>query len=163
MIHRTVAAMAIMIGLFGLFSSVSPTMAAPIKIAVAGFEVEGDTLPPHITHIVAEWLSTALVKDKRLEVIEHRLVKELLEEQKFNQSGLVEHDQAEQTGRMLGVDKIVTGTVIQFLDTVEVTARVIHIEQGVVLAAEKILSKDLSKLEGEVEKLSQKLVKHLVR
>jgi len=152
-----------MVGLFSLFSSVSPTMAAPIKIAVANFEIEGDTLPPHITHIVAEWLITALVKDKRLEVIEHRLVKELLEEQKLNQSGLVEHDQAAQIGRMLGVDKIVTGTVIQFLDTVEVTARIIHIEQGVVLAAEKILSKDLSKLEGEVEKLSQKLVKHLVQ
>ncbi len=163
MIHRTVAGTIIMVGLFSLFSSVSPTMAAPIKIAVANFEIEGDTLPPHITHIVAEWLITALVKDKRLEVIEHRLVKELLEEQKLNQSGLVEHDQAAQIGRMLGVDKIVTGTVIQFLDTVEVTARIIHIEQGVVLAAEKILSKDLSKLEGEVEKLSQKLVKHLVQ
>ncbi len=163
MMHRTIAGMIIMAALFSFFSSVSPTMAAPIKIAVANFEIEGDTLPPHITHIVAEWLSTALVKDKRLEVIEHRLVKELLEEQQLNQSGLVEHDQAAQTGRMLGVDKIITGTVIQFLDTVEVTARIILIEQGVVLAAEKILSKDLSKLEGEVEKLSQKLVKHLVQ
>lgn len=163
MIHRTVIIMMTMIGLLNLVSSVSPTMAAPIKIAVANFEIEGDTLPPHITHIVAEWLSTALVKDKRLEVIEHRLVKELLEEQKLNQSGLVEQDQATQTGRMLGVDKIVTGTVIQFLDTVEVNARIIHIEQGVVLAAEKILSRDLSKLEGDVEKLSQKLIKHLVQ
>ncbi|MBU1565113.1 MAG: CsgG/HfaB family protein [Proteobacteria bacterium] len=163
MVHRTGVVIVILIGLLGLFSFVSPALAAPIKIAVATFEVEGDTLPPHISHIVAEWLSTALVNDKRLEVIEHLLIKELLQEQKFNQSGLVEQDQAMQTGRMLGADKIVTGTVIQFLDTVEVNARVIHIEQGVVLAAEKIIAKDLSKLEEEVEQLSQKLIKHLVK
>jgi TolB-like protein len=152
-----------MAGILVFLFSESPAMAAPVKVAVSNFEIEGDTLPPHIAHIVAEWLSTALVKDKRLEVIERRLVKELLEEQKLSQSGLVEEEQATHTGRMLGVDKIVTGTIIQFLDTIEVNARVIHIEQGVVLVAEKILSKDLSKLEEAVDKLSKKLVRHLAQ
>lgn len=151
-----------MIGLL-ILSSVSPTIADPIKVAVSTFEVEGDTLPPHIDHIVAEWLSTALVNDKRLEVVERRLVKELLEEQKLNQSGLVDQTQATRTGRMLGVDKIVTGTVIQFLDTVEINARIIHTDQGVILAAEKVLCRDLSTLEDAVEKLSLALINHLVQ
>jgi curli biogenesis system outer membrane secretion channel CsgG len=163
MVHSATNILLIMAGILIFVFSESPTMAAPIKVAVSNFEVEGDTLPPHIAHIVAEWLSTALVKDKRLEVIERRLVKELLEEQKLSQSGLVEGDQAAHTGRMLGVDKIVTGTIIQFLDTVEVNARVIHIEQGIVLVAEKILTKDLSKLEEVVETLSKKLIHHLAQ
>lgn len=149
------------LGLTIFFSTVAPAVDAPIKIAVSTFEVEGDTLPPHIAHIVVEWLTTAMVKDKRLEVVERRLLKELLEEQKLDESGMVEADQVVQSGRLLGVDKIVTGTIIQYLDTVEVNARIIHIEQGVVLAAEKILTKDLSKLEMDVAVLSKKLIHHL--
>lgn len=149
--------------IFFLHLSVLPAVSETVKIVVASFEAEGDELPPRIGHIVSEWLTTALVPHKGLEVIERRLIKEILEEQKLIETGLVGTDHFIKAGQLLGAEKIISGTVLQFAGNTEVCARVIALEKGKIFAAEKISVRDLALLEDEINILTDKLLQHLIR
>lgn len=109
------------------------------KIAVLDFQLQGQG---HETadmgKIVAEWLITALVKEGRFEVVERRLLRKILEEQKLVMAGVVDENSATQLGKLLGVKVIISGSVIKFQNVMEVNARIIDVES----AAQKSQDKD---------------------
>ena len=83
---------------------------------------------------VAEELLMSLFKTGRFEVIERRLLTKLLQQHELNMSGLVDEDSACKSGKLLGVDYIVTGTVAEAANWLNINARLISIQTGSILA-----------------------------
>lgn len=105
------------------------------KVAVLPFpyhdgrESQGST-------IISERLITKLVEQKKLDVIERSLMEKVLKELKLQASGAIDEQSAKQIGKILGVEAIVSGTLIDLGEKeVEVNARLIKTETGQILVA----------------------------
>lgn len=84
---------------------------------------------------VAEEVTTRLFNTNQFEVVERQLLEQVLREQKFNSSGLIDQNSAIELGKILGVKAIVTGTITDLGDCIKINARVIATETGSVFAA----------------------------
>jgi curli biogenesis system outer membrane secretion channel CsgG len=74
--------------------------------------------------IICERLTTSLASTKGIRVVERRLIQKLLEEQKLNETGVIDPKTAQKMGQLLGIDIIVTGTLIDLdHNLTEVNAR----------------------------------------
>jgi TolB-like protein len=130
------------------------------KIAVLDFQVQGGNDDnSDIGKIVAEWLVTALVKEGRFDVIERRLLAKVLEEQKIGVSGVVDADSASKLGKVLGAKVVITGSVLQFQNIIEVNARIIEVESSSIIAAESVQSTSEVRLEELVGQMTNKIIK----
>lgn len=131
-----------------------------IKIAVLDFQQNGAFDSADVGKIVAEWLTTSLVETGRFDVIERRLLQQIVEEQKMGKSGLVDPGSASRLGRLLGVKTIVSGTVQSYEGTYEVNARLINVETGSIITAEKITASSTTRLPDLVNRISAKIMRH---
>jgi TolB-like protein len=129
-----------------------------IKVAVLDFQTEGNFDDKDVGKIVAEWLTTGLVEAGRFEIVERRLLKKIINEQKIGASGLVDRDSTARLGRVLGVQTVVSGTVIKLDNSVEINARLLNVETGTILAAEKIRSQRATDLSGMVSQITDKII-----
>ena len=131
------------------------------KIAVLDFELRGDTFKTKdMGGIVAEWFTTALVQDGRFQVVERAMLKKLVEEQKLGMSGLIDESSSAHLGKILGVKTIISGSVLQFQDTIEINARIINVSTGSIVAAENLRSKTSENLKEAIGRLTAKIVKN---
>jgi TolB-like protein len=103
--------------------------------------------------IVAEWLITSLVKTGRFDVVERAQLQKVLKEQQLGMTGMISQETAARVGELLGVKVIITGSVIQIGNTVEVNARLINVEDGSILKAEKIRGPGLEAIERMMDSL----------
>jgi TolB-like protein len=88
--------------------------------------------------IIAERLSTEFVNIKKFKVIERNVLYKVLEELKLQQSGVVDQTMAKEIGKILSVDALVTGTLIEVDDEIEVNARLIRTDTAEVIKATKV-------------------------
>lgn len=130
------------------------------KIAVLDFQLQGSrNQSEDIGKIVAEWLITAFVKEGRFDVIERRLLNRVLEEQKIGATGIVDPDSASRLGKVLGAKVVITGSVLEFQNILEVNARIIEVESSSIIAAESVKSTSAVRLEDLVIDMAQKIIK----
>lgn len=130
------------------------------KIAVLDFQLQGGRHDSDdMGKIVAEWLITALVKEGRFDVIERRLLEKVLQEQKMHASGLVDESSASKLGKVLGAKIVITGSVMQFQNVMEVNARIIEVESSSIVAAENVKSTSAAKLEDLVVEMAEKIIR----
>lgn len=93
----------------GAFADKQPTL----RVAVMGFEKKGKKMPvPDLDQIIHEWLITFLVNTNRFEVIERQSLEKVLHEQSLGQSGVIDSESAAKVGEILGVNILVTGTLM---------------------------------------------------
>ena len=130
------------------------------KIAVLDFQLQGGKHDSaDMGKIVAEWLITALVKEGRFDVIERRLLEKVLQEQKIGVSGVVDESSASKLGRVLGAKIVITGTVLEFQNVLEVNARILEVESSSIIAAENVKSTSgAARLEDLVVEMAQKII-----
>lgn len=132
------------------------------KIGVLDFSVQGKDLKSLDTgRIIADWFIISLVKDERFEVVERSILKKIMDEQSLGMSGFVDEKTAAKAGRMLGVNAIITGTVIQWGDLIEVSARIIDVESAAIPAAESGKAETLENLRDTVDEISNRLIRQL--
>lgn len=106
---------------------------------IDGFESKG-------SKIVQERMTTALSPHAKFALMERALLHKILEEKKLEMSGLFDEKTIKGLGKMLGVDAVLTGTLIDTGDNdVEINARVIDAESGRVLASGKAAIKKIWK------------------
>lgn len=74
-----------------------------------------------------------LVRSGRYRVLERSLVDRILEEQKFQNSGVVDTDQAARIGRLLSARLVITGMAYGRPDGADLFIRLIDVESGVIL------------------------------
>ncbi|HCE69638.1 MAG: hypothetical protein A2X82_20015 [Geobacteraceae bacterium GWC2_55_20] len=127
------------------------------KIAVLDFQQQGKFEIEDIGKFAAEWLTTSLVETGRFDIVERRLLQKLLEEQKIGISGVIDQNSASKLGKVLGVKTVVTGTVLCFGGIIEINARLISVETGSIIAAEKIKSASTIQLSELISKIAEKI------
>jgi len=111
------------------------------RIAVLDFtDVQGQATSSGA--VIAELLIGELFRTGRYEIVERKHLSALLEQHRLNMTGLVDESTARRVGKLLGVDYIVTGTVIDLGTALNVNARTIAIETGSISA---IASADLER------------------
>lgn len=105
------------------------------KVAVLPFSYHDGSESQGST-IISERLITRLVERRKLEVIERSLMEKVLKELQLQSSGAVDEESAKQIGKILGVEAIVTGTLIDLgEENIEVNARLIMAETGQIIKA----------------------------
>ncbi|HHL38992.1 MAG TPA: hypothetical protein ENJ37_00645 [Deltaproteobacteria bacterium] len=130
------------------------------KIAVIDFQLQGEGFStPDMGKIVAEWLITELVKAGRFDVIERRLLEKVLSEQELGLTGVIDSESASKLGRVLGARVVISGTVMKLPAYTEVNARLIDVESGSIIAAEKVKSETTTRLEHLIELMAEKIIK----
>lgn len=152
----------IILMLFGIFHMVSSSYAgiAKEKIAVLDFELHGEQQLNGITGaIVAEAFTTALVKDGRFEVVERALLVKIIEEQKLGQTGLIDTDSTVELGKILGVNIIISGSIMHNEKRTDLYARAINVTNASIIAAENFSSNKADSLQESVDNITAKIVK----
>lgn len=86
--------------------------------------------------VVAERITTELVKAKKVKIIERKEIKKVFEELKLQHSGAIDSDSIKGIGKMLGADLMVVGTLTELPNKqLELNARLVGIESGEILSA----------------------------
>ncbi len=112
-----------------------------IKVAVLDFAYHDGALSSG-SSIVQERLTTYLAQNKKIEVIERKLLKKILEEMKLESTGIIDPDTTRKLGKLLGAGALVTGTLNDLSEKkTEVNARIIQTETGKILAAGRTVVK----------------------
>ena len=132
-----------------------------IKIAVLPFNLQGENFETDdMGMIVAEWLITAFVKEGRFEVVERKLLGQVMEEQQMVEAGLVSQETASEIGKLLGVKVIISGSVMKLRDVIEVNARIIDVTSASIVTAESVRSRDVNNLQPLVIEMADKIIKN---
>ncbi|HNW45191.1 MAG TPA: FlgO family outer membrane protein [Elusimicrobiales bacterium] len=98
-------------------------------IAVTGFSLPDGRASTDGT-IVAERVTTELIKQKRLTVVERKAIDKVLSELKLQLSG-INADSTRKLGKMLGADLLVVGTVTELTENrLELNMRLASVESG---------------------------------
>ncbi len=121
------------------------------KIAITDF-LELDGSVTHFGLYLSEQLITRLYG--RVIVVERKLLDEVISEQKTQLSGIVDETSAKEIGRILGVDSIAIGTIINLGDKVEVNARLICTETGKVLGTGRIVANSTDDIKTLMQKIA---------
>lgn len=113
----------------------------PLKMAVLTFPYV-DGFNSSGSRIVQERMLTALAGNDKFNLLERGLLHKVLEQKKLEMSGLFDESTGSELGRMLGVDAVLTGTLLDINDSeTEVNARIIDSGSGEVLASGKAVLK----------------------
>ncbi|OGR87010.1 MAG: hypothetical protein A3A86_04735, partial [Elusimicrobia bacterium RIFCSPLOWO2_01_FULL_60_11] len=92
--------------------------------------------PSSAPDIVAERLTTGIVRKGGIQVIERGLISKLLSEANLAMTGVIDEASGRNVGKILKVDAIVTGTLNDISqDQVEINIRLITADEGKVLVA----------------------------
>lgn len=156
MLQGLVFYLMLMIGVAG----VSAAEYHKTKVAVLDFQQQGAFASQDVGKIVAEWFTTSLVETGRFEVIERRLMQQILQEQKMGSSGLLDPASASRIGKILGVKTVVTGTVQSYERTYELNVRLINVETGAIITADRVRAGSTTSLNDLVSKVSARIIQH---
>ncbi|MCG2726835.1 MAG: hypothetical protein L6420_11405, partial [Elusimicrobia bacterium] len=108
-----------------------------IRMAVLSFPYI-DGFNSNGSKIVQERLITSLSPNKKFSVLERALLHKVLEAAKLEMSGLFDEPTTIKLGKMLGVEAVLTGTLIDINDKeTEINARIINTKTGEIMASAK--------------------------
>ena len=157
-----VVALILMLVLFfpGLFPA-ETRAASKTRVAVIDFEQKAfqEFQGKQIGEIIAEWLITSLANTGRFEVVERAQLQKVLHEQQLGVSGMINQETAAKMGELLGVKVIVSGSVIQIGNTYDVNARLISVQDGSIIKAERIRGMGLDGIERLMDSLADSFKK----
>lgn len=87
----------------------------------------------------AEKLISQLFETRKFKVVERNLLNKILEEYKLSQAGITSPELAEQLGKLLGVEAIISGTITDVGEAFDVNSRIIDTQDGSLLSAATVL------------------------
>ncbi len=108
--------------------------AGVVRVAVLPFE-PADGGSPRDGWNISEKLVTQLVRTGKVQAIERSMLRHLLSEHRLGLSGAIDPATLKKLGRVLSADAIVMGSFTTLGNEVEVNARLVNTETGVILAA----------------------------
>ncbi len=133
-----------------------------LRLAVIGFSIKGQELNvPDLDTIIQEWLTTFLVQSGSFEVVERQELEKVLQEQSLGQTGILNAESASQVGQILGVNILITGTLIYFEDTFEINARLIDSTNGSISGVASVSTNDEDELRSKIKELAETIRRKL--
>jgi len=108
------------------------------KLAVMAFRTfdqnDGES---HLGRMIAEMFTTEAVNSNAFRIVEREQLEKVLREFEVGQSGIVDTTQAKEIGKMVGAAIIVTGAVMKIDDQLRIDSRIIDVETGVIVSADR--------------------------
>lgn len=145
-----------------LLAILAPALfAAPPKVAVGDFKVTSDN--PRLKYVgkgLSEMFSAQLSQSKAVLVVERERREALLGELEFAMSGLADEASAAEAGKLLSVDYLVFGEIVDMDSAILVSLRMLKVETGEVAWSDKNLGK-LSDYDAITRKLAASALKGL--
>ncbi|MBN2200687.1 hypothetical protein JW777_01905 [bacterium] len=111
------------------------------KVTVAVLDFEPKNVTAESAEAAVDLLRTELFNTGCFKVVERQRIQKILEEQRFQSSGVTDADQAAEIGRMLNVKKIMIGTVTLLGGTHILNTRIVDVQSGQVELAEAVESR----------------------
>ena len=126
-----------------------PKVPKPPKnlINIAVLELLGNNISDGETKALSDKLRVELYNTRHFEVLEREMMDEVLKEQGLQQSGCISNECVVEIGQLVGVERIIGGSINKVGDTFSASARIINIATG---SIEKIVSFDYS---GPIDEL----------
>lgn len=114
------------------------------KIAILPFSYADGRVAAKDGAIVSERITMRLIKQQKFEVVERSMLDKVMGELKLQSSGMMDATSTQQLGKLLGVQAIVTGTLVEMqAGKIEVNARLIKTESAQAIGASQVsLEKD---------------------
>ena len=139
-------------------------LAASLKaqFAVSILDFKGEDVQDKVLRACYNQLEESLIQSNRFTVIDKSQRDEILDEQKFQNSGACDEDCAVEIGQLVGAEYLMLGEIIGFGDLYQVNIKIINIEKGDV--AEKVTSQiegGMSDLLNGMEDASQEIVRRI--
>nr|WP_092074283.1 FlgO family outer membrane protein [Dendrosporobacter quercicolus]NSL49187.1 hypothetical protein [Dendrosporobacter quercicolus DSM 1736]SDM86986.1 Curli production assembly/transport component CsgG [Dendrosporobacter quercicolus] len=131
--------------------------AAKKRIGVVSFENASQVSDYTMGRGISDILIAELVQNKNYEVVERNRLDALLKEQVRGASGIIDGQSAAQIGKLLGLDYLVTGTIVEagveqdFFSTkakVVVSVRMIDAQTGTIIFADQTVGKKSAAFSG---------------
>jgi TolB-like protein len=110
------------------------------KITVAVLDFEAKNIAQETADAVADILSTELFNTNRFNVVERTAIAKILEEQKLQMTGITDMSKAAEIGKVLNVEKIMTGSVSKLGNTIIINTRLVDVETGALELAQNTKS-----------------------
>ena len=110
------------------------------KIAIVDFSDLNQNVN-NLGRYLAEKLINELLKnkkDKQYEVVERRQLNKVLQELKLSQSGLSDPSTIKEVGKILNVDALITGSLTDLGNDIDINARIISIETGKIITTASV-------------------------
>jgi len=139
----------------------APTAAQTITVAIADFRNEtGLFVHSRLEKTIPEMLKTDLAQTGSLTVVERSRLQAVFEEQALGQSGILQIEQAQQVGRMVGAQYVISGEISRQGGRLRVDAHIVRVETGEV-AGEKVTGPDAEAIEKMVHLLARNVAYNL--
>jgi len=106
-----------------------------MRVAVFPFEQKG--VVPRTSGLFQEILTSALLNRNRFRLMERDRMDTVLQEQKLSSTQLIDRKTAVNLGKLMAVQAIVTGSIIETQAGIEVVGRMIDTETAEILATER--------------------------
>lgn len=107
-----------------------------LRVSIKKFNSSPDQ--PDLAKTVTDVFVATFVRSQAFNVVEREQLDQVATELELNQSGLVEQVNAPETGRLTATDVIITGSVNQAGNNINLTARVLDVASGRIVLAESI-------------------------
>jgi hypothetical protein len=111
------------------------------KVAVAVLDFEAKNVTTESAEAIADLFRTELFNTGCFKVVERQRIQKIIEEQRFQSTGVTDTDQAAEIGRLLNVKKIMIGTVTLLGDIHILNTRIVDVQSGQVELAEAVESR----------------------
>jgi len=109
-----------------------------VRIGIIEFQsLNEEAKKDNLGKIVSEMLTTSFVNSESFKIIEREQLQKVIKEFQLSQSGIIDTSYAKQIGKIAGADAIVTGSVTKIGNDLRLDARIIDVESGIILTAEK--------------------------
>lgn len=132
------------------------------QFAVSILDFKGEDVQDKLLRACYNQLEESLIESNRFTVIDKSQRDEILDEQKFQNSGMCDDACAVEIGQLVGAEYLMLGEIIGFGDLYQVNIKIINIEKGDV--AEKVTSQiegGMSDLLNGIEDASQEIVRRI--
>jgi formylglycine-generating enzyme required for sulfatase activity/TolB-like protein len=128
--------------MLGGFFWLTPTLsvcAVSTKLAVLGLDAQGRfeaVSNATVSRTISDWMTQTLLQNGRFQLVERQLIDQILRSHQLQAAGVIDGKKATQIGTLLGVDAIITGTIINLGNRTDLNIRVIDIQTAAIRAAE---------------------------
>ncbi|MEW6041392.1 MAG: CsgG/HfaB family protein [Elusimicrobiota bacterium] len=147
--------------LITLFSQQNLYSQEKTKPTIAVVDFEGKNVSAAESAGISDLLRSEIVKSNLLVVIERNNMEMILNEQKFQLSGCTSQECAVKLGKILNVQKVVTGSVIKIGKSYYINISIVDVETAQIVSSDKIKTDSIEELADKTEELARTIVQRI--
>ena len=115
--------------------------------AISIIDFTGEDVSDKLLRACYQKLETSLIESNRFTVIAKNQREQILEEMKFQSSGVCDEECAVEIGQLVGAEYLMLGEIIGFADLYQVNIKIVNIEKG------DVVEKVTEEIEGKLPQL----------